>query len=245
MAEEGNNPQGNPESSGTPNPVRTFRCGDCGKEFGSESSLNQHKNDAHGVAPEKSDKPKQPMKIGKMIPYMILGIVVVGIGFGVYYWVSGDGATGASVKLGALGSTHIHADYAIYVNGQQVDMSSPSNFQRSSYVHMHQPYDSLIHVHATGATLGLFLNSIGIKLDADCLDLAGTKYCNDGENTLKVYFKTASGDWTPNLVYGNYVIQDIDKIMITYGNDSEEQIAEQQESVTSLAIQASTGAIGG
>ena len=56
---------------------------------------------------------------------------------------------------------------------------------------------------------------------------------------------TADGDWTPDLVYGDYVLQDIDKILITYGNESDEQIAEQQNSVTSLAIQASTGAIGG
>jgi uncharacterized C2H2 Zn-finger protein len=223
---------------------RTFRCGDCSKEFDTEASLTQHKNDAHGQKTEQPKNPSHHRKInkGKIIMYAIVGLLVAAIGYGIYYWSTSDGS---NVNLGPLGSTHIHADYAIYVDNEQFNLS-PAYYQRNSYVHMHSPYISLIHVHATGVTLGFFLKTLSIDMDGNCLNLQGQAYCNEGGRTLKVFVNSGDG-WLPinPEVANNYLIEDLDKILITYGNSSSTDIEAQQNSVTNLAIQASTGAISG
>ena len=59
---------------------------------------------------------------------------------------------------------------------------------------------------------------------------SGKKYCNDGDKTLKVY---VNGE--PNEEYDTYLMGDLDKILISYGSETEEEIQEQLDSITDLS----------
>lgn len=65
---------------------------------------------------------------------------------------------------------HLHTDFAVYVDGvkwnfaQEKYMTEEKN-ERSKAVHLHDMDGSVIHVHAANVTFGLFLESLGMKLE--------------------------------------------------------------------------------
>lgn len=133
--------------------------------------------------------------------------------------------------IGKLGSAHIHADFKIFVNGKEVNTYyKPENFEKNKYVHMHpgESEENVIHVHATGITLKHFFNTLNIILSRECISFKeeGKEFCTDNSKILKYYVNGKINADAPN-----YVIQDLDKILITYGDDSEVQIQKQLASI--------------
>ena len=89
----------------------------------------------------------------------------------------------------------------------------------------------VLHMHATGVPLWIFFDSINMDLSKDCLVLDnGKKFCNDDKNTLKFYV-----NGQPNNEFGSRVIKDLDKYLVSYGNEDEAAIQQQLSSVTNLA----------
>ena len=102
--------------------------------------------------------------------------------------------------------------------------------------HVENNDGDVLHVHAIGITLGYFFESLGFKLTEDCFKLdAGNKYCNTGNAQLKVFLKSENGGWESLYYPADYVIQDLDKLLITYGKEDEEEIKKQMDSVTDRA----------
>src|SRR3989338_5799317 len=95
-------------------------------------------------------------------------------------------------KIGILGSQHIHADWKIYINGKQLDLSDKSHMERmrsnmpvSSFIHVDsgapapEKTGDIVHMHATGVPLWIFFESIGIDFSKDCITLENKeKLCN-------------------------------------------------------------------
>ncbi len=216
-----------------------FKCDQCDREFNTEQGLEQHKSDKHGVSRhEKKEVKKQreeerKEEIGKKISskkkkrlaiIAIIIMAVIGVG---YYVATSIPASTSGVVVGPAGSTHIHHDFKLYVNGQAIDFSQPKYQLRSRLVHFEGGDGFVIHTHATGMTLGYMLNTLGIQLAPGCIKVDSTNYCDDGSKTLKVY---VNGEQTGN---GDYLMKDLDKILVSYGS---ENVAEQLESITNLAI---------
>ncbi len=144
--------------------------------------------------------------------------------------------------IGILGSQHMHADWKVYINGEQIDFSDKAHMDRmrkelsvSSFIHVDsgnpppEKTGDVIHMHATGVPLWIFFDSIGMNLSKECLVLDnGKKFCNDDKNTLKFYVNEKS-----NNQYENYVFKDLDKILISYG--SETDLTQQFNSITNFA----------
>ena len=56
------------------------------------------------------------------------------------------------------------------------------------------------------------------------------KLCSDGNNKLKFFVNGKE-----NNEFENYVFNDLDKILISYGNENQEQIKNQLDSITDFA----------
>ncbi len=146
--------------------------------------------------------------------------------------------------IGILDSQHIHADFKVYINNKQMDFSDKAHMERmkagldvSSFIHVDsgapapEKTGDVLHMHATGVPLWIFFESIGMKFNRDCLTLEnGEKYCNDRNNKLKFYISRIQ-----NNEYENYVFNDLDKILISYGDENQQQIQEQLGSITDFA----------
>ncbi len=134
-------------------------------------------------------------------------------------------------QIGPLGGTHIHADFKVYIDGHAIDFAKRDYMVKAPYVHIEGMNGDVIHVHATGVTIGEFFRTLGMKFGAQCFTLnKKQKYCTGDSKTLKFY---VNGE--PNDLYDDYLIGDQDKILISYGNDMPEEIEKQLSSITDYA----------
>lgn len=142
-----------------------------------------------------------------------------------------------------LGDVHEHADFKVYLDGQVYDFAqnkymSTDEHKLSNFTHLHDGDGELIHKHMSTITLGDLFESLGMSfgeyLGEDCFVLdadlpssdGGTAYCNDGEKTLKMYVNGKEND-----KLGDYELSDLDQILITYGDENDDEIQAQIDSV--------------
>ena len=138
--------------------------------------------------------------------------------------------------VGPVESDHAHAAFTIMLNGTYVDTSTlrhPEYAFGNKYIfYAPEAHDfETDHVHrvATGATIGLFLESMGFKLTDECLILPDgamkldgaeferKEWCNEGDYKIKLY---ADG----SLFEGGqrYVIRGYDSLFLVYDDNNEE-----------------------
>ncbi|MBS3104990.1 hypothetical protein J4234_01925 [Candidatus Woesearchaeota archaeon] len=132
--------------------------------------------------------------------------------------------------IGVLGSAHLHADVKVYINGQSIDFSQRKYQLASSFLHFEEGIGDVIHTHATGLTIGHMFRSLGMDFSNNCLVVEKQSYCNAGNIKLKFY---VNGQL--NNEFDNHVIHNLDKILVSYGNENEAEIQKQLNSVTNLA----------
>jgi len=101
--------------------------------------------------------------------------------------------TSPSATLGAQ-KVHMHFDVAVYIDGKKVDLADDKYMEKSEAVHLHDNNGEVAHIHQKGATLGMFVDSLGLKPDVD----------------PKINDKTIT-DWR------NYQPQDLDRIVFGDG----------------------------
>lgn len=135
----------------------------------------------------------------------------------------------------ATNEYHTHADFIVYVNGMPVDFSkakyqSDKGSERDEGVHLHDGNGKVIHIHKEGITLRYFLSTLGMVLTSDCFGLdTGERYCTGGGKTLGLF---VNGE--PKSI-SDYQMKDLDRVLLTFGNDTEATVAAQALSVADTA----------
>ena len=125
--------------------------------------------------------------------------------------------------VGALGSDHTHAAILVKIFGDTFDFSSPTYQTKSPWIHFEGRDGSTIHKHATGVTLGYLFESLGLGLDDQCYTFQnGRNFCTDEEFSLKFYINGNNVD-----DIRDHEINEDDRILISYGGESPEEIEEQ------------------
>lgn len=129
---------------------------------------------------------------------------------------------------------HEHADFAVYLDGQRFDFTK-AKYQDSktnplnSDAHLHDGNGEVTHKHRKGITLAYFFNTLGMKFDSQCFVTDdGKQYCNSGGKTLKMFVNGKE-----NSMFGEYEFTDLDRILITYGDET--GIASQLTSISDNA----------
>lgn len=131
-----------------------------------------------------------------------------------------------------VGDVHMHADFKVYLDGVAYDFAqekymSSEESALSPFTHLHDMNGTVIHKHMSGITLGDFFESIGMDLSRVCLTLDdGTAYCDEEGKTLKFYVNGKANDQ-----FNAYEFDDLDRILLTYGDETKEEIQAQLESV--------------
>ena len=148
-----------------------------------------------------------------------------------------------SSTIGVLGSQHIHADLKVYVDGKPfdfspfaMDMSNMNANSTSNFIHVDkgavapERTSDVIHMHAKGVRLWLFFRSVGGDFNETCLTLLDNQqFCNTQDKKLRFY---VSGK--PNAEFGEYVFNNLDKILISYGS-SDSRVQEELNAITDFA----------
>ena len=154
----------------------------------------------------------------------ILGIIAVIIGYSIFVFVTME-ATGPGIPEGAgkLGDEHEHASLLVRIFGDQFDFAVPSYQIKSSWIHFEESDGTTIHRHSSGVNLGHLFESLNIGIDDKCFSFPdGRQFCTNEDYSIKYFINHEMVD-----DIRDYVIKDEDRILISYGSESQEEIEEQ------------------
>ncbi len=146
-------------------------------------------------------------------------------------------ATLAATQKPAEPQYHAHADLRVVLANNPVNLSQ-AKYQSSKAakvlnenIHLHDGKGTILHMHKAEATLGEFFKSLGMELESTCFTLdTRVKYCSNGTQTLRLYVNGKEEINPPT-----YAPKDLDRILIVYGTESDEQIAALSKTVTDEA----------
>ena len=163
----------------------------------------------------------------------ILTLVALIVGYSGYVFVTMDAdVPGAPPGAGRLGGEHEHASLLVRIFNDKFDFAVPSYQIKSSWIHFEESDGTTIHRHASGVTLGYLFDSLNIGIDSKCYAFPdGRQFCTNEDYSIKYYLNHQLVDGI-----NDYVIQDGDRILITFGNETPEQIEEQLIELDSQVI---------
>lgn len=142
----------------------------------------------------------------------------------------------------SVNSFHEHANFALFINGEQFDFSgdqfmhikpciSSSNWlipttlahggeiqpdnteDPSEYIHLHDNNGNTIHVHKAGMEYDDFFYGLRMELTDDSFtDQAGNSYDNNTQNTWRFFLNNQEVD---SIIHEE--VRNLDRVLITYG----------------------------
>ena len=179
----------------------------------------------------------------------ILALIAIIVGYAGYEFINMDSsAPGAPPGAGKLGDEHEHASLLVRIFGDKFDFDSPAYQIKNSWIHFEDSDGTTIHRHSSGVTLGFLFDGLNIvvgwesrgytdilrpseTLDPCFIFPDGRQFCTNEDYSLKYYINH-------ELVKGiyDYVLEEGDRILITYGSETPEQIEEQLRELDSQII---------
>ena len=165
----------------------------------------------------------------------ILALIAVIVGYSIFLFmtqVDTSGALGAPDGAGRLGDEHEHASLLVRIFGDKLDFASPAYQIKSSWIHFEDTDGTTIHRHSSGVTLDYLFANLGIDIDSECYKFPdGRQFCSNEDYRLKYYINH-------QIVkdINDYIFEEGDRILITYGSETPEQIEEQLKELDSQII---------
>ena len=168
-------------------------------------------------------KNKKIKRKNSLLATAILGAVAVVVGYSIFIFMTmGVNAPGAPPGAGLLGDEHEHASLLVKIFGDTFDFSVPSYQIKSSWIHFEESDGTTIHRHASGITLGYLFDGLKIGVDSECYVFPdGRQFCTNEDYSLKYFINHQKVSDIQN-----YVLEDGDRILITYGSETPEKIEE-------------------
>ena len=127
---------------------------------------------------------------------------------------------------------HTHADLAMWVEGQKIDLSAgkymlneaSNDPEKETNPHLHDGNGLVIHRHKPGQSIGEFLQAIDITTANKCVTLdEGTSVCDQGNKRWQMFVNGSE------LPFDHlYIFNDLDQILLTYGASKEQAVVQLQ-----------------
>jgi len=178
-------------------------------------------------------KRSQQKRKNTLLAVGILGLIGLIVGYASYEFVTmGTNTPGAPPGAGKLGDEHEHASLLVRIFGDKFDFSATTYQIKSSWIHFEESDGNTIHRHSSGVTLDFLFGTLAIAIDEDCYIFTdGRQFCTNEDYSLKYFI---NGDSVNSI--NDYVIQDDDRILISYGGETEAQITDQLNEVYAQII---------
>jgi len=163
----------------------------------------------------------------------ILGLIGLIVGYASFTFVTTPvGAPGSPPGAGILGDEHEHASVLVRIFGDKFDFAATTYQIKSSWIHFEESDGNTVHRHSSGVTLNYLFESLGIGIDEDCYIFGdGRQFCTNEDYSLKYFI---NGDRVNSI--NDHVVQNDDRILISYGGETEEQVIAQLNELDSQII---------
>jgi hypothetical protein len=160
--------------------------------------------------------------------FVVLAIIILIIASGAFLFVNLRTTERAKTKpqISQIKETNLKASFAIFTNGTYRIFDDPKYLNQSSDVFMEKA--NIITVKKSGITWSEFFKTLPMSLDKDCLVTGtGQTFCSNENSKLRFFI---NGIENPDAL--DEEINEDDKLLVTFGNESESQIKLQQEQIT-------------
>ena len=163
----------------------------------------------------------------------ILSMIGVIVAFACYEFVtSTNNIPGAPLNAGKLGDEHIHASMLVKIFGDKFDFATPNYQVKTSWIHFENQDGDTVHRHSSGVELEFLFNSMNVVIDDKCFVFPdGRQFCSNDDYSLQFYVNQQKVE-----DIRRYVIQEEDRILISYGNEEQEIIDKQLAELNAQAI---------
>jgi len=165
----------------------------------------------------------------------IFGIIAVIVGYSVIVFINMPGAPGAPPGAGTLGDEHEHISLLVRLFGDRFEFSSPAYQIKSSWIHFEGADGNTIHRHSSGVTMGYLFETLGLTLTDECYVFKSQQgerdFCTDDNFSLKFYINHQQVDSILE-----HIGQEGDKVLISYGNETPDEIEEYLQELDTQAI---------
>ena len=139
---------------------------------------------------------------------------------------------------------HYHANFAVFVNGQREQFAGMQYYEETAAnscsieeeesplerAHMHGSVNDVVHVEDHLVTWGNFFQNLGWGFGDDYLKTTDKVYSANNQNKLTFMLNGKKVDSVVGLI-----IEDEDKLLVSYGNNSSEQMQKQYSVIPSTA----------
>ena len=141
---------------------------------------------------------------------------------------------------------HYHANFALYINGQREEFKGVGYYSEiemctinkevvpNERAHMHDNINDVVHVEDHAVTWGQFFTNIGWIVGPTFIATPdGTIYAENSESKLHLLLNNK--DYTDLGGLQNTVIKDNDKLLISFGSNSDTTLKQQYDAIPSTA----------
>jgi hypothetical protein len=164
---------------------------------------------------------------------IIIPIIVAVVGAGIAAAVLAP--KNPALGFGPLGSAHLHAVFAVVLEGEAIDFSQDKYQVRTTgnqYIHVEGGDGTTLHKHSTMVPVGEFLRSVGMDIRDNCfIRDDGEQFCEQGNNQLR-YYRNA----TEIQSIMDYSLQDNDRLLIIYGDETDAEIQAEISKLMAIEI---------
>jgi len=172
---------------------------------------------------DKAAKISQNKRKTTLMATGILALIAVCVGYSVFLFmtqVDTSSALGAPDGSGRWGDEHEHASLLVRIFGDKLDFSSPAYQIKRPWIHFEASDGTTIHRHSSGVTLGYLFDGMGSTVNDACFAFPdGREFCTNEDYSLKYYINHQSVD----SIY-DYVIKNDDRLLISFGPETPEEI---------------------
>jgi len=143
-------------------------------------------------------------------------------------------------------AVHYHANFALYINGQQEPFKGSQYYEEEAMcsiattvtpetrAHMHDNINDVVHVEDHAVTWGQFFANLGWTLGPNFIARPdGTIFAAQGDMKLNVLLNGQDHTGVNDIT--NTVINDEDKLLISYGDESSASLQQQYHAIPSTA----------
>ncbi len=140
---------------------------------------------------------------------------------------------------------HYHANHAVFINGERQQFKGQQYYQEVSLcathdtltpparAHMHNQENSVVHVHHEAVTWGQFFANLGWAIGPDFIRTDDRLLGPADDGQLHVLLN--GDDLTGITSIANKVIQDTDRLLVSYGQPGDEELRRQYQAVPKTA----------
>jgi hypothetical protein len=157
----------------------------------------------------------------------------------------------ASYKTPAAEKVHYHANFAVYINGQREQFKALNYYEEEAAsscsmntaekienspmarVHMHDNINDVVHIEDQLVTWGNFFQSLGWGIGKNYLATRDVIYSSNNQSKLTYMLNGKKVSDVANVIIG-----DQDRLLVNYGDQSQDQIRKEYQAIQNNAKKA-------